>query len=436
MNIFPRDIDEPEDDDSGFPRRLLIGAIAIGVAGALGLGLSAVGVVWLTADGRRGTNAEFRNRYPSGAPAVSQSSKPDLAKTGVQSTPWRVRPDRKPSPSFTSFEPRGTLTFSPSEQLVFPAAPSLLVASFPQSRHLPAVWSFATAEQVGVIRALGRATAPFAVSSNGRFVAGKGPSTTKTVIQVCSLDDVQPVRALAPDGYSGNLESLSFLDDNHLLAVIREGSEQVAHVWRISDGTLCGRFSVGAPPGVAAHAVSPGGQFLAVASGRRLIIHEFPAGEAAGRIDLARSGGLPTLDCQGLAFSPDVTELAGYCPGQITSRIVVWNLETGAQVIEHVFSADWIAASTQAREPTGAPIAWLADGTGWLVRDRLVIDRELGTLRWTVPRSDQRAVFRSAHVVGLDHLAIVEDFKDAQRVSVVSIPKSTLASPRATGRLQ
>ncbi len=434
MNLFARNIDEP-DDDSRIPRRFIFGTTVIGVVLVLLLVLLAVGVGLFTADWHTGPPEGYRNRWATSSRPPLTSNATNAATNAEAAAPWRVRPNAERIPPMALFQPPRPLMLSPREKLVFPAVQSPFVASGPEDTlyHFQ-IWNMATAELVGEIRVHRGATLPIALSPSGKHLATSAAKNGSNGIYLWSAANGQMVQGFAPDGPRGGLEFLAFIDDKHLLAVYLVGADRVAHVWRFADGTLCGRFTVGKMPGLAALAISPGGQFLAVASGNELSIHELPSGDVAGRISVSRTAGLQTLDCLGLAFSPDMTELAAFCQGQFNSRIVCWSLATGAHVVEHVFTTDWIAQATRARDPTGASIAWLADGQGWLVLDRLLIDRQSGTHLWTVPRTDQRALFVSARVVGPDRLAVVEEQKDGRRVSVIALPQRELAAARALSR--
>src|SRR5581483_4139991 len=179
-----------------------------------------------------------------------------------------------------------------------------------------------------------------------------------------------------------------------------------------------------------------GGQYLAVAAGKKLDVHRLPDGEIMGEISLSSKDDFASLICRGIAFAPDMSELAAYCESGDASQIACWSLASGEKTVEHTLSRASLVESAAAVAPSASVLDWLPDREGWLVFGCLAIDRKLGKHLVTISRSGPDMVFIGTRVLGRDHLAVIEDKNGARHIRVIPIPREKLAQAREAARVQ
>ena len=103
------------------------------------------------------------------------------------------------------------------------------------------------------------------------------------------------------------------------------------------------------------------------------------------------------LNCKGLAFSPDGTELAGLFDS-FGLHLLCWDVATGR--LTHQFKYDDKSGIKMPLGFDGIALDWLADRAGWLLFGAVVIDHQSGQKTFTIPSDTPGAEKGPRKVVG------------------------------------
>ena len=420
MSIFSRDLDEQQEDDSGIPRKTIAGVVMVCMTIAGAVILFASGLAWWAGRGRSTSWSQNRDNRPN----TSLARHVDVAAdndSSLRQPMWRVRPDRNLLPPLAPVT-EGMLALGAGEGLLFPATRSTFVVSEPgPMSQVRTVLNLATLEPVGAISTSIPVAPPYALSPDGRHFAGVAATSPSLIIEIYSTHDGRNVKSLSATGFAGHLRTLAFLDNEHVLAMLSQGSGCVVYVWKTSSGVLHGPVAIAAPQTDANSRWLMDNSWQL--SAPKLTVHRCPDGRSpVGSI--SQEDDADSLIYTGLAFSPDMSELAAYSAHGETSRIVTWNLENGKKTGAHVVSRGRLLKAASDTLPSGPVLEWLPNRDGWLVFGCLLVGREQEARVKTITRSEGAPTFLvRARVVGTDHLAVLQDRQGLRSIQVIPIPR-------------
>lgn len=163
---------------------------------------------------------------------------------------------------------------------------------------------------------------------------------------------------------------------------------------------------------------SRGGKYMTFYQKRQkdIVAYDLSTGKEAGRImipkDISLSG------CKGMAFSQDGKELAALFQFIRKTRLFVWDVATGKQLLHHQFELD-------RGHYKGPAIQWFPDKSKWLILGNHVVDRVAGKPLWQVPKiPDARD---EARLLGGDRIALYGKSGRDGFISTLAVPHDELA---------
>lgn len=178
---------------------------------------------------------------------------------------------------------------------------------------------------------------------------------------------------LVLDDQPHRYEVLRFLSESRLLVYGRNSNSRTTAIWNLDTLKIERRLPTG-DIDQGSCAATKDGMFFAVASATELKVLNTQTGrEVAHMAAPTKTTGLPFAFCNGLAFSPDMSELAAFVHGK---NFTVWS-NRGKIVLEHELSQ-----SLDASAESENTITWLPDGTGWLLQGRMLLLKDGLTEAW------------------------------------------------------
>jgi hypothetical protein len=315
--------------------------------------------------------------------------------------------------------------------LIAPSRPSPFLSSglndFPQ--HKREVWNLETMERTAIFGGF-QMTDHGVLSPDGAYVAGKFNQANLPFV-VLSCKDGKKVFELNDI----TLTLFDFLDfaGPRLVIGIKEFEHRAYHLYDVATGRKLRQFVT---PAVQheprASALSGGGKYLALKSRNDVLIFDLDNGKQAGQFTIP-AGGRLNQTFRELAFSADGKELALLFDSLTSMRIVTWDLEgnrPGGD--QRVPSA--VVRSLKTPGTTDGPniyfgrhLEWLGNGSGWLVRGEIVIDKTNGALVWRVPLSGDDWRW-ARHVVGSSHVAKLGGTFEARTLELLEIRRGQVAA--------
>ncbi len=178
---------------------------------------------------------------------------------------------------------------------------------------------------------------------------------------------------LVLDNLPQRYETLRFLSDSKLLVHGRSSGDRTTAIWNLETFKVEKRLEIDdLDRGRCATTVN--GQFLAAAGATELNVFNTQNGRQVAQMARpTKAVGLPFALCNGLAFSPDMSELAALVQGK---HFLVWS-NRGKIVVEHELS-ETLGTSMESEHA----VVWLPDGSGWLLHGRLLLLRDNLTEAW------------------------------------------------------
>jgi WD40 repeat protein len=315
--------------------------------------------------------------------------------------------------------------------LIAPSRPSPFLSSglndFPQ--HKREVWNLETAERTASFSGF-QMTDHGVLSPDGAYVAGKfnQPNLPFVVIsckdgkKVFELDDI-------------TLGLFDFLDFSGPRLVIgkKEFDHRAYHLFDIATGRKLREFTT--PPvqhEAKANALSGGGKYLALKSGNDVLIFDLDSGKQVGQFAIP-SVARGNYSFRELAFSPDGKELALLFDSATSMRIVTWDLVGNRPGVDHRVPPSVVRSLKTPGTVDGPNIyfgrhlEWLGDGSGWLVRGEVVIDKANGAAVWRVPITGDDWRW-TRHVVGSSHVAKLGGTFEARTLELLEIRRGEFAA--------
>jgi WD40 repeat protein len=364
---------------------------------------------------------------PGGNPPPNPGFVPNPPQPPPPAVPvWSVKADPVPRPPVKVANAGKPIALGGDfpQVLIAPSRPSPFLSSglndFPQ--HKREVWNLETMERTASFSGF-QMTDHGVLSPDGAYVAGKfnQPNLPFVVIsckdgkKVFELDDI-------------NLTLFDFLDfaGPRLVIGLKEFEHRAYHLFDITTGRKLRQFTT--PPvqhEAKADALSGGGKYLALKSGNDVLIFDLDSGKQAGQFAISGSGrGNQTF--RELAFSPDGKELALLFDSPTSMRLVTWDLVGNRPGVDHRMPASVVRGLKTPGTIDGPNIyfgrhlEWLGDGSGWLVRGEVVIDKVNGAAVWKVPITGDDWRW-TRHVVGTSHVARLGGTFEARTLELLEI---------------
>lgn len=214
-----------------------------------------------------------------------------------------------------------------------------------------------------------------AISSDGKRVAhfadDFGHEVAVIQIYSCDSPETPPVRIENPEG-TWRIGAMRFLDANRLIVHTQSDG------WIVWDSTTGKKLTTieGGSPSDAGLTFSHDGRYMAVADHRTVLVYDTSRGRVAARMARNHNGrDLNLFSCSGLAFSPDMQELAGlFSDGQF----VVWS-NKGEIILEEILSD---IERSMGRDMSA--VFYLPDKSGWFLNGKTLLDRKTMTFLWEI----------------------------------------------------
>lgn len=166
-------------------------------------------------------------------------------------------------------------------------------------------------------------------------------------------------------------EVLRFLSESRLFVYGRSGGDRTAAIWDLDSLQVERRLPI-QPGDQGSFAVSSDGAFIATASATELKVFSTKTGQEVAQMEKpTKTVGLSF--CNGLAFSPDMQELAALTMGK---HVTVWS-NRGKVVFECELS-EKLAAHIKNEQG----IIWMPDSSGWLLQGKFLLLRDGPTEGW------------------------------------------------------
>lgn len=323
--------------------------------------------------------------------AVADGGAGDSGSETPKDVGWSVEVD-PPLESFTLFTGEKFASVPPvpgTAKLVVPAASSPFIALIAQvlgRGNGCGIVDLRTGRAAGQLSLNAKLGSHHALSPDGRLVA----STTEPNncgLAVWAVETGQAVYEYLP-GQRG-FRFLAFSEPDRLIAVQDTWDEFTVLMIDPIRGNEIGQFKMkgrglGGESGLA---ISPGGRYLAAVYDGALHMHDLGNGQLVGRAPLPSSFKADRV-AEGLAFSPDGTEIAAAMPHFRELQLCSWNVSTGQVTFERQYETSPAANVPGVTWYGGAVIDWVPDKSAWLLEGHLLLDRKTGEKIWVFPETD------------------------------------------------
>lgn len=323
----------------------------------------------------------------------------------VENGVWRVTRDAGAYPRLPAGAPLAPIEAEASglATAVVPALPSPFVALGSNSlpNHKRTVWDLRTravvGEMTGRLEISDTPTRPLALAPDGAHFAAIPRRIPHHGVEVWSFAE----KRLRHLDLSSTVTWMEFVGPGRLLAhAPQTGGKKRFHLWDVTTGREERSFDGPDLLRRESTALSAGGAYVAVAGAMKVQVYDVRTGQLVGERGFPRFKEFSASNCQGLAFAPDGSALAGLFESGLTSWVAVWDIPGGQLVGQHEVTFDR-AMVTGPRLARGRPLQALPDSSGWLVHGAVVVDRASGAMRHTLPALEGTPSAR--FVVAADH---------------------------------
>ncbi len=344
---------------------------------------------------------------------------------------WDVKADPVPRPpvKVVNADRRAQLGGDFPYILTAPATPSpfLLSGTAGNPRQKQEVWNLETMEKTGHVTGFAM-TGPGHLSPDGAYVANRLNDVGTPIVVVACQDSTKAFQL-----GMGDLSPVDFYDfagPRRLVVVGNHG----CHVFEVPSGRKVRQFETASKHQEGTDALSGGGKYLAFQSGDAVLLYDLDQGRAAGQF--AIPAGWNAAEHRELAFSPDGTELAVLFEGKGRVRVFTWDLIANRLGVDYTLAPSVVRGLRTPERYLGPRLEWLGDGSGWLLRGELLIDKRSGAPAWRMDLSGTELDF-ARHVVGSTHVARAYGFFAKEGLGLVEIRRGEFAAaPRKPGPAQ
>jgi WD40 repeat protein len=248
-----------------------------------------------------------------------------------------------------------------------------------------------------------------AVSPDGKHLATHSIAKARA-LKLWSFGSGKVVHTFALPKEYANLVALGFAGPDRLFGA--QSSDGNLTVWQVPSGEVVTTIPIGRVSNAGEIATSPGGSYVAIANDKGAVtIYDTRNGNRAGSVS---RGGQQYYRAQGLAFSPDGSELAVVFGGGMRIDLYCWGMEDGKLLVHHELNRVPHASSTD------DAIIWFADKSAWLVNGKAVVDRATGV---SVSIDDTASPAQISRYVDGDRMFVVDGDYESASLNLVPIPK-------------
>lgn len=292
--------------------------------------------------------------------------------------------------------------------------PFLLVGRNGDAKESKVVYDLKTGKTLGALKGKLNIAAPFALAPDGKSFAGTGGPFMAQSFAVIDLEKQAKVRHQLKA--EKRVEDLHFVSNDKLVTVSEFKS--LFALWDAGTGKeiKSTKFD-GARDG---YAFSPGGKYIAYGKDKKIQIYELATGEKADEVTFPE-GGTFGFRLEGLAFSPDGTQLAALMHEANNPHLVLWDL--AKKTVRKTVPLGELK-NHFIRESL---VQWSPDGQAVMVRSEVVCDAQSGRIAWKLPEL-KFGVAGSARLVAANQaLYLQEKERQVRTITSAGVTKDQLA---------
>jgi len=359
---------------------------------------------------------QFWNKSPVGpeAPAAAVTATPGLAApsadpaasataptASTSGSGWNVRPDPAAAPPSVVLAPLPqdivTAIGTPTVQRVAGNRALALIEHSPKGgvREF-SIWDLGQGKVRGQKVTLDGPAADPTASSDGALLAlrpirrvtsddpQKREKLSSEQIEIWAVDSGQKLRTIQAGDDQTNLTLTEFIAPRTIATFCYVGFDQkrsmFLRLWNAETGAMLKEIPWNGYFQPNHIAFSPGGRYLATVDGFQPIpprIFDLESGAVAGAIPLPRENSTGEhFEWVSIAFSPDGARLAALRTSQTETEIAVADCSTGAVLRTHKLAGQIFQIIPSSS--IGPGLAWLPDGSGWLIAGGMIFDDASG----------------------------------------------------------
>jgi len=334
---------------------------------------------------------------------------------GADWIPWEATADA-PEQEIKYKSGKLSITAPSFSKVIFPDRPSnfvMVTGRDEQRRDFWRVFDLRSGKEIGEpVYPEEHVSSPM-FSPDGRYVMGRLNVRGKLVYGVWSFVSGEFERELGVGGHF-----VTFAAPHQLLSVNSQLDDSTVSLWDVRTSEKIQEFTIlhdrDHRPVRDTYALTPGGRFLSLIEGDRLVVYELASGGCAGHAPVP---GTPRR-CSAMAYSQDGSELAALLSFSHGSdlHLVCWDFISGDIALSHEYDGGSRFGHS------GDSLQWLPDKSALLYRGSVLLDRETGMEIWTFPedRSNPR------RMLGLDRMLTVVRGRGGSGLAYVDLPEKDL----------
>jgi WD40 repeat protein len=346
---------------------------------------------------------------------------------------WDVKPDPPGKPLQLAVKPGMALPLPnpPGLWPLYPTTPSAFVAVGQNNveSDVREVWDLQAFQRTGAIKGkLGSShTSPMRLSPDGKFLAVTATDADPDrALEVWSFADGKLVKRIEPKPRPKKILGFDFAGDGRLVVVIESEIAKLLQIHDFNTGAVVATHGLPAKFQENSLAFSPGRKYVAYLTDAELRVVELEKGKLVGS---QPAKGL----CNGMAFSPDGTELAGLFFAAPGGRLIVWDFAKGEVVVEHALPSGPTFKTPGWGDAGARSIDWLPDGSAWLLAGHALVNRKDGRWVWSVfapaymdangkMKSNALIYSQAVKLLDNDHALAALKARTGGRLEVVALP--------------
>ena len=372
-----------------------------------------------------------KSSRPTSRSGFSQSAKPEKPSVSfTKSEEWTVKAD--PAPEDLSFMSETSRPIKLDKNnlrangggIAFPisASPYVAVKSGDYSNATYEVYEAHTGRRSAEVQAP-NSVSDVALSADGAYLAISHNSGQK--VDVWDISKEKTLGTLV----TGEVKTRTNLSDVYVAGEQLIGVSSIGRmfkVWELPSGKLL--HEIQGPEKCRptyGHAISPGGNYLAVVSNfltHEVEIFDLVTGKSAGVLSVNNKPILSSLSA--LGFSRDGSQIAIVYDFGPKSHLVVWSLETGTQVANFEVGSnlkDQLDPVYQSKTLESFP-----GNQRWLVHSLGIIDTQAQSLIYSFPKQEKVSLFPSRKILGNEQVIAINVDEGDPRLKQITLTEADL----------
>jgi WD40 repeat protein len=364
--------------------------------------------------------AVFRSLFVLGLTLVPFPTRAD----DLSASNWSAKVDPPasppPRPASTDYAIPFPTNLGGGGEVLYPSTASSFVAIgknlFPND--VRQVWDLSTKKMVGGFKGqIGLDDRSLALSPDGAYLAGM--ARARKVIEIRASKTGRAVQTFLNE--MPFIDYLDFAANDRL--VFGRVADKTLVVGDLKTGSKVYDLDLVERAEPETVAISPGRNYLAVASSTdaSLRIYGLAEGQLVGKAPTPKKG-LHVYRCQGLAYSPDGSELAGIFDGLTEFHLVCWSVSDGKMLNDFNLGKE-VPRPFLYKDQA---IVWLPDGSSLLVFGNAIIDRASGKKIWSLPFDNDNLKASARRFLDNDH-ALIITHKPSMALRTAVVPRDKIA---------